>query len=74
MVRKKRKAYWRSTLGAFWLLWSMSGSVLFGFGLLALLNKNGTLLPVIVGGVMVTIAVFTHKLTTETATAMKVRK
>ena len=72
MVRKlSKKMFWRKVLVSFWLLWSMSASILFSFGLLARINENGSLYPVFIGLGMIVFAIFLGTFRTETSTAMK---
>lgn len=76
--RKKRRsekiAAWKKILWTFWLLFSVSGTVLFSFGLLAIFNSDGTWYPVIIGASIIFVGVLTGKFTTETAFAMKGRR
>jgi hypothetical protein len=74
MARKKKINFWRRTLLGFWLMWSMSGGILFSFGVLDWLNGEGTLLPVGIGAIIILVAILTNKFTTETALAMKIKK
>lgn len=70
---RKSKTKKSKMIVSFWLLWSMSGSILFSFGLLALLNDNGSIIPVFIGAVMIFFAILLGTFTTETALAMKKR-